>query len=243
MRSCESAATRLTRPNFSPVGQFEEIADHFVGVYARAELCHCCCPSQFRVTKHPIRSVLQCFTDLQCPALMAVRIPCLAMRSRTCRAESSHELCRWRRCPAWLAMTVRPDSEAYTLTSVAHRALVLVSATRKYLAALSTVRQGRWAPGIIRRRSPVHAPAGTSAHAATPRRSVPRSPSTGRCSPRNSAPVARLHGHGVWVRRDIVRQHQDRRLAPPHEIARYGEHEVGVGAIHPVQERIHHLPS
>src|SRR5215831_20726438 len=39
-----------------------------------------------------------------------------------------------------------------------------------------------------------------------------------------------LHGDGVWVGRDIVRQDQYRRLAIAHEIARHGEDEVGVGA-------------
>src|SRR5882724_796958 len=50
-----------------------------------------------------------------------------------------------------------------------------------------------------------------------------------------------LHGYGVWVRRDVVRQDQYRCLARTHEIARHGEDEVGVGAIHPVQEGVDHL--
>src|SRR2546422_9763034 len=41
-----------------------------------------------------------------------------------------------------------------------------------------------------------------------------------------------LHGDGIWVRGDLVRQDQDRVLATPHEIACHGEHEVGVGLEH-----------
>ena len=37
-----------------------------------------------------------------------------------------------------------------------------------------------------------------------------------------------LHGDGVRMRRDIVRQDQDGRLALTHEIACHGEDEVGV---------------
>jgi hypothetical protein len=36
-----------------------------------------------------------------------------------------------------------------------------------------------------------------------------------------------LHGHGVRVRRDVVRQDQDRRLAGAHEVVRHGVDEVG----------------
>ena len=41
-----------------------------------------------------------------------------------------------------------------------------------------------------------------------------------------------LHGGGVGVRRDIVRQDQDRVLATTHEIACHGEDEVGIGFEH-----------
>jgi len=40
--------------------------------------------------------------------------------------------------------------------------------------------------------------------------------------------------------RHVVRQHQDRRPAVAHEIARHGVHEVGVGAVHVGQEGIDH---
>ena len=49
-----------------------------------------------------------------------------------------------------------------------------------------------------------------------------------------------LHGDGVGVRRHIVRQDQDGRLAVVHEIARHGEDEVRVGAVHLLQEGIDH---
>src|SRR5580700_5834641 len=41
-----------------------------------------------------------------------------------------------------------------------------------------------------------------------------------------------LHGDSVRMRRDIIRQNQHRCLAMAHEIARHGEDEVGVVAIH-----------
>ena len=50
-----------------------------------------------------------------------------------------------------------------------------------------------------------------------------------------------FHGHGVRVRRDVVRQDQDRGLAGPHEIARHGEHEVGAPGVHVRQEVVHHV--
>src|SRR6266700_7229138 len=42
-----------------------------------------------------------------------------------------------------------------------------------------------------------------------------------------------LDGDGVWVRGDLVRQHQDRVLATTHEIACHGEDKVRVGFEHP----------
>src|SRR5438477_215444 len=50
-----------------------------------------------------------------------------------------------------------------------------------------------------------------------------------------------LHGDGVWMRRNIIGQDQYRRLAIADEIARDGEDEIGVGAIHFGQEFMHHL--
>ena len=50
-----------------------------------------------------------------------------------------------------------------------------------------------------------------------------------------------LHGDGVRVRRDVIRQDQYRRLAMAHEIARHSEDEVGIGAVHPGQELFDHL--
>ena len=50
-----------------------------------------------------------------------------------------------------------------------------------------------------------------------------------------------LHGDGVRMRRDIVRQDQHGRLAVAHEIARHGEDEVGIGAVHLGQEFVDHL--
>src|SRR5882672_4197755 len=50
-----------------------------------------------------------------------------------------------------------------------------------------------------------------------------------------------LHGDGVWMRRDVIRQDQYGRLAIAHEIARHGEDEVGVGAEHPGHEFLDHL--
>ena len=47
-----------------------------------------------------------------------------------------------------------------------------------------------------------------------------------------------LHRDRIRMRRNIVRQDQHRRLATAHEIARHGEHEVGVGAVHLGQELI-----
>jgi hypothetical protein len=38
------------------------------------------------------------------------------------------------------------------------------------------------------------------------------------------------------MRRNVVGQHQDRRLALLHEVARHGEHEIRVGEIHLLQE-------
>src|SRR5258706_3689462 len=51
----------------------------------------------------------------------------------------------------------------------------------------------------------------------------------------------RFHGDGVRVRRNVVRQHQYGRLAVAHEIARHGDDEIGVGAVHLGQEFIGHL--
>ena len=47
-----------------------------------------------------------------------------------------------------------------------------------------------------------------------------------------------LQGDGVWVRRDVVRQDQDRILATPHEITCHGEHEVRVGLEHSGDELV-----
>ena len=41
-----------------------------------------------------------------------------------------------------------------------------------------------------------------------------------------------LHGDGVWVRRDVVRQDQDRVLTTTDEIVCHGEDEIGVGFEH-----------
>ena len=49
-----------------------------------------------------------------------------------------------------------------------------------------------------------------------------------------------LHRDGVGVRRDVVRQYQDRRLATLHEIARHGVDEIGVVPVHLGQERVDH---
>jgi hypothetical protein len=49
-----------------------------------------------------------------------------------------------------------------------------------------------------------------------------------------------FHGDGIWMRRHVVRQHQDRRLAAAHEIARHGVNEVGVGTVHVGQEGVDH---
>jgi hypothetical protein len=45
-----------------------------------------------------------------------------------------------------------------------------------------------------------------------------------------------LERHRVGVRRDVVRQYEEQRLAPAHEVARYREHEVGILAIHVLEE-------
>src|SRR5207248_2173401 len=50
-----------------------------------------------------------------------------------------------------------------------------------------------------------------------------------------------LHRDGVWMRRNIIRQDQYRRLAVADEIARDGEDEIGIGAIHFGQEFIDRL--
>jgi len=50
-----------------------------------------------------------------------------------------------------------------------------------------------------------------------------------------------LHGDGVRMRRDIIRQDQQGRLTIAHEIARHREDEVGIGAVHSGQEFIGHL--
>src|ERR1700730_121462 len=50
-----------------------------------------------------------------------------------------------------------------------------------------------------------------------------------------------FHGDGVRMRWDIIRQDQYRRLAIAHEIARHGEDEVGVGAVHLSQKFIDRL--
>jgi hypothetical protein len=49
-----------------------------------------------------------------------------------------------------------------------------------------------------------------------------------------------LHGHGVWVRRHVVRQDQYRRLAVAYEIARHGEDEVWIRAVHLFQKGVDH---
>ena len=49
-----------------------------------------------------------------------------------------------------------------------------------------------------------------------------------------------FHRDGIGVRRHVVRQHQDRRLAAAHEIARHGVDEVGAGPVHVGQEGIDH---
>jgi hypothetical protein len=50
-----------------------------------------------------------------------------------------------------------------------------------------------------------------------------------------------LHRYGIGVPRNVVGQHQDRRLAVAHEIARYGVHEIGASAtLHVGQETIDH---
>src|SRR5215471_17193340 len=41
-----------------------------------------------------------------------------------------------------------------------------------------------------------------------------------------------LHGDGVWVRGDLVREDQDRILAVTHEISSDGEDEIGIGFEH-----------
>src|SRR5216683_3655318 len=51
----------------------------------------------------------------------------------------------------------------------------------------------------------------------------------------------RLHGDGVRMRRNVIRQDQHGRLALAHEIASHGEDEVGVGAIHPGQKFVDYL--
>src|SRR5262245_50787351 len=50
-----------------------------------------------------------------------------------------------------------------------------------------------------------------------------------------------LHGDGVWVRGNFVRQHQNRVLARAHELARHREDEVGIGLEHPNHELLGHL--
>src|SRR5215813_8747411 len=50
-----------------------------------------------------------------------------------------------------------------------------------------------------------------------------------------------LHGYGVWVRGNFVRQDQDWVLATPHEIACHGEDEIGVGFEHPGHKLVDRL--
>ena len=50
-----------------------------------------------------------------------------------------------------------------------------------------------------------------------------------------------LHGDGVWVRGNFVRQDQDRILATPHKITGHGEHEVRVGLEHSGDELVGRL--
>jgi len=52
------------------------------------------------------------------------------------------------------------------------------------------------------------------------------------------ASIAASHGDSVRMRWHIVRQDEHRRLAVAHEVARHGEDEVGIGAVHPGQEFI-----
>src|SRR5262245_4365912 len=49
-----------------------------------------------------------------------------------------------------------------------------------------------------------------------------------------------LHRHRVGMRRNVVRQHQDRGATAPHEIARHREDEVGGRAVHLGQEPLDH---
>src|SRR5216683_3520978 len=50
-----------------------------------------------------------------------------------------------------------------------------------------------------------------------------------------------LHGDGIRMRRDIIRQDKYGRLAIAHEIASHGEDEVGVGAVHLGQKFVDRL--
>ncbi len=51
----------------------------------------------------------------------------------------------------------------------------------------------------------------------------------------------RLHGHGVRMRRDIIRQDQNRGLTVAHKITCHGEDKVGVSAIHLIEKGARHL--
>ena len=55
------------------------------------------------------------------------------------------------------------------------------------------------------------------------------------------ASIARFHRDRIRMRRDIVGQDQNRRLAAADEVARHREHEIGVGAVHSGQEFFGHL--
>ena len=86
-------------------------------------------------------------------------------------------------------------------------------------------------------------PAGTNGSGAPPGESAPWAPSTGTCSLRTSAPASR---HPSRRRTDVP---EYRPAAPArasgiaHEIARHGENEVGVGAVHLRHIFLHHLDS
>ena len=55
------------------------------------------------------------------------------------------------------------------------------------------------------------------------------------------ASIAAFHRDRVRMRRDIIRQDQNGRLAVAHEIAGHREDEVGISAIHLRQKFLDHL--
>jgi hypothetical protein len=137
-----------------------------------------------------------------------------------------------------LRCTDRPDN------GIGCRVLVFHSRRRPVPIALVILLNFLLAPTVLWLNEPKAASDAPEegAHVALLAQCGPGSPSTGRGSLGHSGRDARPPSR-VRRGRDIVRQEEYRRLAVAYEIARRGENEVGVGAVHLIQEGVDHRAS